>query len=155
MRLTRLSLLLIALAAGRPAHAQSGAALRVVRVSPTDDASPGSSISVTFDRPVAGSLDRSIDPTTIMSVQPAIRGRMEWRDPVTIRLTPAVPLASGTRYTVTVANGFRAMDGGALAKAHVFSFRVKGPTLLGGLPVGPMEGEQDRYLTPDQKFELV
>jgi hypothetical protein len=155
MRFARLSLLLIALAAGRTALAQSGAALRVVRTAPSDDASPGSSISVTFDRPVAGSLDRSVDPATIMSVQPAVRGRIEWRDPVTIRLTPAAPLTSGTRYTVAIANGFRAMDGSALTTAHVFAFRVKGPTLLGGLPVGPMERESGRFLAPNQKFELV
>src|SRR5712671_7404583 len=102
MRHARSSLLLFAIAAASPAGAQSGATLRIVRVSPSDDASPGSTISVSFDRPVAGSLDRSVDPTTIMSVQPAVRGKMEWRDPVTIRLTPATPLAAGTRFTVTI-----------------------------------------------------
>src|SRR5690242_18396429 len=43
--------------------AASGApALKVLRVAPTDDADPTSVVRVTFDRPVAGSLDRSVDP---------------------------------------------------------------------------------------------
>ena len=135
------------------ARAQREAPLRVVRVTPSGTASPMSDITVTFDRPVAGSLDRTIDPATILSVVPAVRGRLEWRDPVTIRLAPSAPLAAGMRYTVTVANGFRAMDGSALASPHAFAFRAQGPTLLAGLPVGP--GLHARHVTPTQRFDVV
>src|SRR6266566_7992480 len=123
-------LLLAALVAAIPStsRAQAGAPLRVVRVTPSDDASPMSKITVTFDRPVAGSLDRSIDPATILRVQPAVPGKLEWRDPVTIRLTPSAPLVSGARYAVSVANDFKAMDGSALAAEYTFAFVVKGPT---------------------------
>src|SRR5690242_13162038 len=133
-------------------HAQSGP-LRIVRVTPTADAGPLQQISVTFDRPVAGSLDRSIDPTTILRVEPAVRGRLEWRDPVTIRLTPNAPLAPGARYTVTVANTFHAMDGSALAEPYTFTFRAHGPLLLTGSPVAG--AGQALHVTPTQRFALV
>src|SRR6476660_4779423 len=89
-----LSLLAAAVVAFAPAAsvpAQVGP-LRIVRVTPTADAGPLQPISVTFDRPVAGSLDRTVDPAAIFHTEPAVRGRLEWRDPVTIRLTPAAPL---------------------------------------------------------------
>ncbi|MEO8337710.1 MAG: Ig-like domain-containing protein, partial [bacterium] len=145
------------------ASAQRDTPLRVVRVTPSDNASPMARLTVTFDRPVAGSLDRSVDPTTILRVSPAIPGKLEWRDPVTIRLTPSAVLSPGTRYTVTVANNFRAMDGSALAEPYGFAFRVRGPTLLTGFPVGPRDTGQRAYagipraehVVPNQKFELV
>ena len=39
--------------------------LRVIRAGPTGDANPLAQITVTFDRPIAGSLDRVIDPATV------------------------------------------------------------------------------------------
>ena len=132
-----------------PAHAQTGA-LRVVRVTPTGDAGPTQQISVAFDRPVAGSLDRSVDPATIVHIEPAVRGRLEWRDPVTIRLTPSAPLTGGARYTVTVSNSFRAMDGSTLAEPYQFTFRVHGPLLLAGEPYAGSD-----HVEPTQRFALV
>ncbi|HKN68631.1 MAG TPA: Ig-like domain-containing protein, partial [Gemmatimonadaceae bacterium] len=131
------------------ARAQTGT-LRVVRVTPTGDAGPTQQISVAFDRPVAGSLDRSVDPASIFHVEPAVRGRLEWRDPVTIRLTPSAPLPGDARYTVTVSNNFRAMDGSALAEPYQFTFRVHGPLLLGGTPVTGSD-----HVEPNQRFALV
>ena len=60
-------------------HAQSPSPLRVIRSTPTGDAIPTAEITVTFDRPVAGSLDRSVDAATIFRIEPAVRGRLEWR----------------------------------------------------------------------------
>ncbi|MFN2567116.1 MAG: MG2 domain-containing protein [Gemmatimonadaceae bacterium] len=144
------------LVAALPAVAltQAPAPLRVVRVTPSGDASPLAAISVTFDRPVAGSLDRIVDPATILRVEPAVAGKAEWRDPMTIRLNPAAALAPGAQYTVTVANNFRAMDGSALAEPHRFTFRARGPMLLAGLPVN-VEGERARHVAPNQRFQLV
>src|SRR5689334_11520696 len=146
MRTSLLAAAIAAVAFTSPAEAQMGT-LRVVRVTPTADAGPMQQISVAFDRPVAGSLDRSVDPATIFRVEPAVRGRLEWRDPVTIRLTPAVPLTAGARYTVTIANSFRAMDGSALTEPYQFTFRVHGPLLLGGTP-----GAGSDHVEPNQRF---
>ena len=89
--------------------------LRVLRVTPTDRAAATTTISVTFDRPVAGSLDATVDPRKIFTITPAVPGRLEWRDPITLRLTPAAPLNPATEYTVTVSNDFTAMDGSRAA----------------------------------------
>ena len=140
--------------AANGAAAQVVAPLRVIRVSPGNAASPMAQISVTFDRPVAGSLDRTVDPATILRVDPAVAGKLEWRDPVTLRLIPAAPLNPGATYSVVVDNGFRAMDGSALAEPYRFTFRARGPTLLGGSPVDST-GPRSLHVRPDQPFSLV
>src|SRR4051812_20837339 len=88
MALVRLAVTTAALLVASPSIgvAQSPTPLRVIRTAPAKTATPIAEINVTFDRPVAGSLDRTVDPRTILSVEPAIAGRVEWRDPVTIRL---------------------------------------------------------------------
>ena len=137
----------------QPAHAQAPA-LRVIRVTPTTDANPMQQISVTFDRPVAGSLDHAVDPATIFRIEPNVRGRLEWRDPVTIRLTPSTPLAPGAQYTVTIASGFHAMDGSSLPEPYHFTFRAHGSMLLTGAPAGPLGAIAD-HVAPNQRFALV
>ncbi len=163
MRSTHGAFLVLMVMAACPALAQRNTPLRVVRVTPSDDASPMARISATFDRPVAGSLDRTVDAASILRVSPAIAGKLEWRDPVTIRFTPSAMLVPGARYTVTIANTFRAMDGTALAEPYRFTFRVRGPTLLTGFPLGPPDTGQRmspniaraEHVTPNQRFELV
>ena len=149
--------LVLALALTGLAGAQSPASLRVIRTTPSSSTGPMSTITVTFDRPVAGSLDRTVDPASILRVVPPVRGRIEWSDPVTIRLTPATRLSPATTYTVEVAPSFRAMDGGALAEAYRFTFRVQGPTALAGSPVGERQywGDIASHILPDQHFDVV
>jgi len=142
-----------ALAAGLALAAADSAPLRVLRTAPADGAAPTSAITVTFDRPVAGSLDRTIDPATILRVAPAVSGAFDWRDPVTLRFRPAGPLTPNTAYTVSVSDGFQAMDGSRLAGPFSFSFRVRGPRVLAGWPVGP--SNRPRFLTADARFDLV
>jgi len=114
-------------------------ALQILASSPSGEASATAPIQVTFDRPVAGSLDRSIDPARIFRIAPSVPGRLEWRDPVTLRFRPARPLSAGQSYTVTIANSFTAMDGRRLATPFSYSFSVTGPTLLTGLPANENE----------------
>lgn len=101
--------------------------LQVLRVAPSDPAEPTAVVTVAFDRPVAGQLDATVDPRSVFTITPAAAGRVEWRDPITLRFTPAQPLSAGTRFTVTIANTFRAMDGSRLENPYRFSFRVSGP----------------------------
>ena len=104
---------------------------------------------MTFDRPVAGSLDRTVDPKSVFRISPGAPGRLEWRDLVTIRLIPDKPLKSGTSYTVTIANSFEAMDGSRLEAPFRFSFSVTGPKALTGLPTHSVSGRAlERY--PDR-----
>src|SRR3989442_16038219 len=85
--------------------------LKVLRTAPVDDAAPTSVVTVTFDRPVAGSLDRTVDPKAIFTITPALKGRLDWRDPGTIRFTPPPPPPPNSEYTVTLANTFPPMGG--------------------------------------------
>src|SRR3989449_7008482 len=89
----------------------SSTPLRVLRVTPSDRAAATAVVSVTFDRPVAGSLDASVDPKRIFTIAPAVAGRVEWRDPITLRFTPPAPLDPATQYTLTVSHEVAAMDG--------------------------------------------
>ena len=127
--------------------------LHVIRVAPTGSAEPTAVVTVTFDRPVAGSLDGTVDPRTIFTIAPPVDGKVEWRDPITLRFTPAAPLAAGSSYAVTIAPSFQAMDGSRLAQAYRFTFRVGGPRVLTGGPADAPWGS--RYLRPDAQFELV
>lgn len=149
MHNSRLTLLVVtaAFAADAPSP------LRVIRVTPTDEANPSSIITVAFDRPVAGSLDRSVDPKTVVSLDPQLAGTWDWRDPVTVRFRPAQPLRPGLTISATVLPGFTAMDGSALAEPYRFTFRVRGPRVLAGVPAGPDQGAQ--YLPPDTRFRVV
>jgi uncharacterized protein YfaS (alpha-2-macroglobulin family) len=143
----------LVLAAAAGVVADPGTELRVLRVTPAGEAAPTTGVTVTFDRPVAGSLDRSVNPRAIFSIAPAVAGTVDWRDPVTLRFRPTAPLAPNTGYTVTVADAFTAMDGSRLRGPYSFSFRVRGPRVLAGSPVGPFGGS--RYLPPDARFDLV
>jgi uncharacterized protein YfaS (alpha-2-macroglobulin family) len=148
LRFALLATLTGALTAGSVA-----APLRIIRTTPVGDAGPLPAITVTFDRPVAGSLDRTVDPATVLQVEPAIPGRLEWRDPITIRLIPSAPLPPDTRYTVTISTAFTAMDGERLPEPVRFTFRVRGPVLLA---TRPLRSEQvTEHITPDQRFDLI
>lgn len=133
--------------------AQPPAALQVLSSSPSGEASLSARVQVIFDRPVAGSLDRTVDPAAIFRIEPAVRGRAEWRDPVTLQFKPEVPLTPGQSYTVTIATTFEAMDGSRLAQPYSYTFTITGPKLLTGLPVSAEE--HPRFLTPAATFELV
>src|SRR6185503_19476506 len=127
--------------------------LRVIRVVPEGDADAGALISVTFDRPVAGSLDRSVDPRAVLTLDPVMMGTFEWRDPVTLRFRPASPMPAGLRVRGTVRPGFSAMDGSTLAEPFQFEFRVRGPRVLTGMPAGP--DQSARFLPANPRFQVV
>jgi hypothetical protein len=71
--------------------ADAPAPLRVLRVSPDGEGPPALAVTVTFDRPVAGSLDRTVVPQVMFAIEPAVAGTVDWRDPVTLRFRPAAP----------------------------------------------------------------
>ncbi|HEX8319173.1 MG2 domain-containing protein [Longimicrobium sp.] len=132
---------------------QTGPVLGVLRTAPDSAAQPGDVVTVTFDRPVAGGLEEMVSAESLFRIEPAVPGKAEWRDPVTLRFTPAAPLRPGTTYTVTIANDFAAMDGARLPRPHRFSFRVRGPTVLTGYPVGPHAAPQ--FLEREPRFFVL
>lgn len=149
LHLRILALLLVA----APLGAQ-GATLRVLRHTPGDTASPGNLVTVIFDRPVAGRLDATVDAARLFRIEPAVPGRVAWRDPITIRFVPDEPLTPGDSFTVMIDNQFEALDGTRLEKPYSFAFRVPGPRLL----ARSFAGESSTYphqLPLDGKVELV
>jgi hypothetical protein len=130
-----------------------GRELGVLRTSPDSAAAQADVITVTFDRPVAGGLDETVDPKAIFSIEPAVAGRVEWRDPITLRFTPASPLTPGTGYRVRIADDFAAMDGARLPRPYVFTFSVERTRVLAGDPVGP--NDNPRYLPPLPLFRVL
>ncbi|NOT09298.1 MAG: hypothetical protein HOP28_13970, partial [Gemmatimonadales bacterium] len=145
----RLTLLVVAAAVAGDAAPP----LRVIRTTPGEEANPASQVTVTFDRPVVGSVDRSVDPRTVLSLTPSVAGTYEWRDPVTLRFRPAAPLPPGLRVTGTIRPGLTALDGSTLAAPFSFTFRVRGPRALAGLPAGP--NQVARFLPPNARLQLV
>jgi len=63
--------------------------LKILRTAPADEAAPTSVVTVTFDRPVAGSLDRTVDPKAIFTITPAVPGLVATfgTDPAAVQLT--------------------------------------------------------------------
>ena len=112
-----------------PLQAQDGP-LKVLWHTPGDTASPGNLITVTFDRPVAGRLEATVAARRIFRIAPMRPGKIEWRDPITIRYVPDEPLAPGSRFVVTIDTAIRALDGSRMSAPYRFSFRVRGPRLL-------------------------
>src|ERR1041384_6608036 len=148
-----LSLRLTLLVAAAAIASDAAPPLKVIRATPEGSADPGAVVAVTFDRPVAGSLDRAVDPEAVLVLVPQIPGTFEWRDPVTVRFRPAAPLKAALTIHVTVRPGVTAMDGSTLAEPYRFSFRVSGPRVLAGSPARP--GHVARFLAPDARFTLA
>lgn len=124
-----LSIRLATIAVLSAAVSSSAPELRVLRTS-ASDAQPDEPITVTFDRPVAGGLDATVDAKAWFGIDPAVPGRVEWRDPVTLRFTPSQPLARKTTYRVTIAAGLTGMDGSRLSAPYTFEVRPPGAGVL-------------------------
>ncbi len=127
--------------------------LRVMRAAPQDVADPNAAVMVTFDRPIAAGVESAVDPRAIFRIEPRVNGRLDWRDPVTLRFRPAASLPVGTTYTVTIDTSFRALDGSRLERPYTFTFRVQGPRVTDAWPVN--QWMQPKHITPDARFLLL
>jgi len=127
--------------------------IRVVRHAPVDTARSGDVITISFDRPVVGSLDRTPDPARILRVEPPLAAQMQWRDPATLRIIPNRPLAPGSRYRFTLSNTFTAIDGGRLEAPYEFTLIARGPRLLVSVPT--LYPQSASWLTPNGTLQLV
>jgi alpha-2-macroglobulin len=110
-------------------------------------------ITISFDRPVVGSVERTPDPSRIVRVEPAIEARIQWRDPTTLRIIPQAPIAPGRRYQVTISNDFSAIDGGRLEAPYRFAITTAGPAQLASVPA--LRVLQPPTLEPSGRIRLV
>jgi len=93
--------LVSAIASTVGAQAPRPGQLHVLRFLPEGIAGPADSLVVAFDHPVAPKLDKSVDPAGVVRLDPAVRTTAYWRDPSTIVVRFAEPLAFGARYQAT------------------------------------------------------
>ena len=84
--------------------------IRVVRHAPVDTARSGDVITISFDRPVVGSLERTPDPSRVVRIDPSLDATIQWRAPTTLRIIPSQPLAPARRYRFRISNEFTAID---------------------------------------------
>src|SRR5690349_7915159 len=110
--------------------------LHVLRFLPEGIAGPADSLVVAFDHPIAPKLDRSVDPASVIRLDPSVRTTSHWRDPSTIVVRFAEPLAFGARYQVSFASGLRSTDGATLADGQGRELQVRKPQLLLVYPSG-------------------
>lgn len=108
--------------------------LRVTQVLPEGSLRPSSTISLSFNRPVSGTLEALVDPSTVARVSASVAVRLEWRDPATIRIVPRAPLRPGSSVLVTIDTTFVASDGSHLRVPYVARFDVAAPAMVGSVP---------------------
>lgn len=147
-RMIQCAIAILAIACARGVEAQ--APLRILQYSPADSMRPGSVITVTLSRPVAADLDQTVAASSVMKVEPSIRGLFEWRDPVTLRFTPLEPMPAGARLQVSIDTSWLASGG----KRHnrPFTFAIPVPPVRYLINVAQdqsivgasFEGHQDR-----------
>ncbi|MEI6224906.1 MAG: MG2 domain-containing protein [Deltaproteobacteria bacterium] len=108
--------------------------------------------SITFSKPVVAlgtvAALRSLPPPA--RIDPPVAGEWRWLGSASVEFVPSERLPDGTRFTVTVPAGLRAVDGSVLAEPHVFSFETRRPVLV---RVEPREGWS--WVTPTSRFSIV
>jgi uncharacterized protein YfaS (alpha-2-macroglobulin family) len=127
--------------------------LRVMRAAPQGVGDQNAVVMITFDRPIAAGVESAIDPQTIFRIEPRVNGRLDWRDPVTLRFRPAAPLPVGRTFTVTISNTFQALDGSRLEQPYTLTFRVQGPRVADAWPVN--RWTNPKHIAPDTRFLLL
>ncbi|MDR3568143.1 MAG: MG2 domain-containing protein [Syntrophobacteraceae bacterium] len=105
--------------------------LKIIRITPSgNDVAPGRQIVFEFDRPVVplGAMERKSSEIPI-SITPSLACQWRWLNPSSLacQLDERHMLAAATRYTITVAPGIKAEDGGVLAAPLVHTFITKRP----------------------------
>ena len=124
-------------------HAASSSALRILSTTPSLGATdvPGKAlISITFDRPVVTLNDVGVANAHVPAqIFPRVPGHGEWITTATWIYQLTQGLALGTRYQVTVSDGFSAQDGARLPGPYSFTFTTMSPAVS---MVAPVAGTQ-------------
>ena len=108
--------------------------MRVLRLDPIRVAQPRDSVVITFDRPVAPKLDRSVDPRRAVRISPAVPTRAYWRDPSTLVIAFERPWPYGAEFRVDFVRTLRSADGHALKAGQGLAIPVRGPMMLAVWP---------------------
>ena len=108
--------------------------------------------TITFSKPVValGTVESGRTRPAPARIEPAVAGEWRWLGSGSVEFVPERPLPDGTRFTVTVPAGLRAVDGSVLADPYSFSFETRRPAVLG---VEPRDGWA--WLTPASRLSIV
>ncbi len=125
-------------------------ALAVVVARPQGAAQGNLRPAVTFSRPVVamGTVEAGAPPVPI-TISPPLEGEWRWLGSASVEFQPKGLVPYSTRFTVTVQQGLRALDGAALAEPYVFEFETPRPE------VQDLSPEGSRWATPDQVVKLL
>lgn len=113
--------------------------LQVTSTQPSDgvtELSTTSQIVIAFNRPVVplGEPGSAALPPPF-TIEPAVEGQGEWINTSVYVFKPALGLAGGTQYTITVAD-ITGLGGETLAEPYVFTFSTAAPTVVSAMPTG-------------------
>jgi uncharacterized protein YfaS (alpha-2-macroglobulin family) len=99
-----------------------------------------SPITVIFNRPVVPltSIGQQAGLPSPLRIEPATPGAGQWLNTSIYSFKPAVALAGGASYQVTVPAGLSDVNGGLLAEDVSISFQTADPVVLSAAPEGPM-----------------
>src|SRR5215203_588807 len=154
-RLAPLCLLLAsALASTASAQTRRPEQLRVLRFQPAGLAEPLDSLVIAFDHPVAPELDRSVEPGSVVQIEPSVRTTAYWRDPSTVVVRFVSPLPYDARYRVTIAPTLRSESGVGLAPDQARELRVR-PAAVLGLALSEIRGVPDSLQRPVALYEAA
>jgi uncharacterized protein YfaS (alpha-2-macroglobulin family) len=78
-------------------------------------------VAVTFDRPM--------DPSTLLTLDPEVKGERQWLGPWTVIFVPDEPLPPASHFVVWVPEGAKALDGTSLAADFLWTFTTQRPAL--------------------------
>lgn len=111
--------------------------------------------AVTFSKPVKSLADvesqRAEDRAAPFArIDPPLPGEWRWLGSASAEFVPEGRVPYASRFTVTVLEGLRAIDGSTLAADHTFSFSTPPPEVQ---DTSPQRGH--RWLTPDQTLKVL
>ena len=154
VRRVLLSLLLLAVDAAA-LQAQRGQQLHVLRMEPSGPAEPTDSVVVTFDRPVAPELDRSVDPARVVRITPAAAHSAYWRDPSSLVVVFERPWRYGATYRVDVVPTLRSADGRRFAASDLGPVHVRAARVLAIWPSVRADGRPTTLQRPRVVLEAA
>ncbi|HET8733519.1 MAG TPA: MG2 domain-containing protein, partial [Anaeromyxobacteraceae bacterium] len=90
--------------------------------------------TITFSKPVVPlEAATAVRPAPAVLAPPAV-GEWRWLGSSSVEFAPAAPLPEGTRFTVTVPAGLKALDGSVLAEPFSWTFETPPPAILSADP---------------------
>ena len=132
-------------------------ALKVLRATPQKGVDIAPRLSVTFNQPMVAlsSHAETLATGVPVKIHPEVQGQWRWIGTKTLLFEPIKRFPMATVFQVEVPQGTRSATGGALEKAHRFSFETPPLRLVGYSPSGGSQPRQPLIILRfDQRIDL-